>query len=86
MTTLQLPLREPLPFTQERAVALAQHLNKYEASVLIHDGNRTVNARSLLGILSLGILESKTLEFIIDGADEDAVKATLREHFSQIDA
>lgn len=84
MTTLQIPLLKPLTFTQERAVALAQHLSKYDASVLIHDGNRTVNANSLLGILSLGILESDHLEFMIDGAEEEAIRDMLQTLFSEI--
>lgn len=86
MTTLKIPLREPLTFTQDRAVALAQHLSRYDASVLIHDGNRTVNAKSLLGILSLGFFKSDTLEFMIDGAEEEAIKETLISLFSQIKA
>lgn len=86
MTTLKIPLREPFTFTQDRAVALAQHLSKYDASVLIHDGNRTVNAKSLLGILSLGFLKSDTLEFMIDGAEEEAIRESLTSLFSQIQA
>ena len=86
MITLKIPLREPLTFTQDRAVTLAQHLSRYDASVLIHDGNRTVNAKSLLGILSLGFFKSDTLEFMIDGAEEEAIKETLISLFSQIKA
>ena len=86
MTTLQIPLREPFTFTQDRAVALAQHLSKYDASVLIHDGNRMVNAKSLLGILSLGFLKSDKLEFMIDGAEEAAIREELTALFSQMNA
>jgi len=86
MTTLQIPLREPFTFTHERAVALAKQLSKYDASVLIHDGNRTVNAKSLLGILSLGYLKSDILEFLIDSAEENEIKDVLLTLFSEIKA
>ena len=86
MTTLQLPLRAPFNFTQERAISLATSLHKYETAVMIHDGNRTVNAKSLLGILSLGYIESAHLEFLIDGPEEGEVRQTLTDYFSALNA
>lgn len=85
MTTLQIPLRTPFNFTQERAVALAHLLSRYDASVMIHDRNRTVNGKSLLGILSLGYIEADTLEFLIDGVEEDRIGEVLTEFFSGLD-
>ena len=82
MITMQIPMREEYLFSQENASALAFMLSRFEASVMIHDQNRTVNAKSLLGILSLGYVQSEQLEFIIDGADENDVRAALIDHFS----
>ena len=40
---------------------------------------RRVNAKSLLGVLSLGIVKGTTINIIADGADEDAAIETLSE-------
>ena len=38
---------------------------------------RRVNAKSLLGVLSLGIVKGTTINIIADGADEDEAIETL---------
>ncbi|GEM_PF-788421 len=68
-------------FSRQTAVRLIQTLSRFDSSVLIHDGSRTVNARSLLGIVSLGYLTDNRLEFLIDGPDEEKAAAALRVFF-----
>lgn len=81
MKTVRIPLQEKIAFTQESASRLSKLLMRYESSVMIHDQNRTVNAKSLLGVLSLGYLLSDSLEFHVDGEDEEQVCAALEKHF-----
>ena len=59
MMTLKLSLKHNCPFTQETAARFAQMLSRYESSVLLCDAHRTINAKSLLGILSLAISSRK---------------------------
>ena len=44
----------------------------YQSSVWVEKGDRKVNAKSLLGVLSLGIAKGMTVTLIADGQDEDA--------------
>ena len=49
--------------------------NEYKSSIWIESDSRRVNAKSLLGILSLGIVGGTEITSIADGADEnDAVE------------
>ena len=49
--------------------------NEYNSSIWIESDSRRVNAKSLLGILSLGIVGGTEITIIADGADEnDAVE------------
>ena len=51
-----------------------QKANTYKASVWIERGDRKVNAKSLLGVLSLGIAKNMTVTLIAEGIDEgDAI-------------
>lgn len=44
----------------------------YKSSIWVEKGDRKVNAKSLLGVLSLGIAKGMTVTLIADGQDEDA--------------
>ena len=49
--------------------------NEFKSSIWIESDSRRVNAKSLLGILSLGIVGGTEITIIADGADEnDAVE------------
>ncbi len=48
-----------------------QKANCYKSSIWVEKGDRKVNAKSLLGVLSLGIAKGMTITLIADGPDED---------------
>ena len=54
------------------ATFFIQKANSYSSSVWIEKDDRKVNAKSLLGVLSLGIAKGMTVSLIADGQDEDA--------------
>lgn len=58
------------------ATFFIQKANEFKASIWIEKIDRRVNAKSLLGVLSLGIVGGTTIKIIADGADEvEAVEA-----------
>ena len=58
------------------ATFFIQKANEFKSSVWVEKEERRVNAKSLLGVLSLGILGGTSIKIIADGADEsDAVDA-----------
>ena len=61
------------------ATFFIQKANEYKASVWVEKEERRVNAKSLLGVLSLGIVGGTTIKIIADGADEqEAVDALVK--------
>ena len=61
------------------ATFFIQKANEFKSSIWVEKEERRVNAKSLLGVLSLGIVKGTTIKIIADGADEDAAIATLAE-------
>jgi phosphocarrier protein len=59
------------------ATFLIQKANEFKCSVWIEKDERRVNAKSLLGVLSLGIVQGETVNVIGDGPDEVAAVNTL---------
>ena len=53
------------------ATFFIQKANEYKASIWVEKEERRVNAKSLLGILSLGIVEGSAIRIIADGPDEE---------------
>lgn len=53
------------------ATYFIQKANEFQSSVWVEKDERRVNAKSLLGILSLGIIGGTTIRIIADGIDEE---------------
>ena len=54
------------------ATFFIQKANEFKASIWVEKEERRVNAKSLLGVLSLGIVGNTAIRIIADGADEEA--------------
>lgn len=56
------------------ATFFIQKANSYPCSIWVEKDDRRVNAKSLLGVLSLGIAKGMTITLIADGqGEEDAL-------------
>ena len=61
------------------ATFFIQRANEYKSSVWVEKDERRVNAKSLLGVLSLGIIGGTNFRIIADGPDEqEAVDALVK--------
>jgi phosphocarrier protein len=59
-----------------QATYFVQKANEFESSIWLESANRKMNAKSLLGIMSLGIITGVTVTLSAIGPDaEDAVNA-----------
>ena len=53
------------------ATFLIQKANEYKSSIWIERDERKANAKSLLGVLSLGVTKGVTVTISADGSDEE---------------
>ena len=53
------------------ATFFIQKANEFKSSIWVEKEERRVNAKSLLGVLSLGILGGTSIRIIADGSDEN---------------
>ena len=59
-----------------QATYFIQKANEFKSSIWVEKDERRVNAKSLLGVLSLGIVKGTSINLIADGPDEkEAVEA-----------
>ena len=59
------------------ATFFIQKANSYKCSIWVEKGDRRVNAKSLLGVLSLAVTQGMTITLLADGADANSAVAGL---------
>lgn len=59
------------------ATFFIQRANEFKSSIWVEKEERRVNAKSLLGVLSLGIVGGTTIRVMADGADEETAVESL---------
>ena len=68
------------------ATYFIQKANEFHSSIWVETDGRRVNAKSLLGVLSLGIIQGTTINLIADGSDEkEAVEGLIELLGSNLD-
>ena len=61
------------------ATFFIQKANSFKSSIWVEKEDRKVNAKSLLGVLSLGIAQGMTITLLADGSDEEEALVGLAE-------
>ena len=59
------------------ATFFIQNANEFKSTVWVEKEERRVNSKSLLGVLSLGIVGGTTIRIIADGPDEEEAVESL---------
>ena len=72
MITKEVKISNAIGLHARPATFFIQKANMYNSSIWVEKDDRKVNAKSLLGVLSLGIAQGMTITLIADGQDEEA--------------
>ena len=70
MISRGITIRNSVGLHARPATFFIQKANSYKSSIWVEKEDCRVNAKSLLGVLSLGIVEGMTITLIADGSDE----------------
>lgn len=69
---------------QARPAALfVQEANRFGADIFLEKDGKKVNAKSIMGLMSLAISSGVTVKLIADGADEQEAIDTLTDFINQ---
>lgn len=66
-----------VPLTRAMAAEVVQTASRFDARVMIQREQKIVNAKSMLGLLSLGLDDQKNMMLMAEGADEEAAVEAL---------
>lgn len=79
MYTQEITVNNEVGLHARPATFFIQKANEFKSSIWVEKDERRVNAKSLLGVLSLGIMGNTTIRIIAGGPDEvQAVEALVK--------
>ena len=68
---------------EARPVAmLVQVASQYESEIYVESGKKKVNAKSIMGMMTLGLDAGDSIEVSTDGSDEDAAMQAMVDYLS----
>ena len=68
---------------EARPVALlVQVASQFECSIYVEVENKKVNAKSIMGMMTLGLAPGEQVSVIADGADEEAALQSIEQYLS----
>lgn len=67
-------------FNEARPVAeIVQTASQFESSIYLISGSKRINAKSIMGMMSLGLCNNEEIEIEAEGSDEnDAINAIVQ--------
>ena len=72
MYTKDVEVKNKVGLHARPATFFIQKANEFKSSIWVEKEDRRVNAKSLLGVLSLGIMGGTTIRILAGGPDEEA--------------
>ena len=79
MVTKEIAVRCESGLHNKQATYFVQKANEFDCNIWLECGNRKMNAKSLLGIMSLGIVTGANVILTADGTDSEVAIAALEE-------
>ena len=79
MVTQEVTINNEVGLHARPATFFIQKANEFKSGIWVEKYERRVNAKSLLGVLSLGITKGTTITLLADGSDEKEAIAALSE-------
>ena len=87
MVTPEITVKNEVGLHARPATYFIQKANEFKSGIWVEKEERRVNAKSLLGVLSLGIVKGTTITLIADGVDEkeavDALTSLIESNFGE---
>ena len=71
MIKTPLDLAAVLPFSRDKATAIAREASRYECVITLQDPSVIINLKSMIGLLSMAIKGTAPIMLVCDGTDEE---------------
>ncbi len=82
MITKNITIKLPTGLEARPVALLVQVASHYESSVYVESENKRVNAKSIMGMMTLGLAAGEQVTVVVDGSDEEAAMDNIEKYLS----
>lgn len=82
MITKQITIKIPSGLEARPIALLVQVASQYDSSIYVESDNKKINAKSIMGMMSLAIASGETVTVSADGSDEEAAIENIEKYLS----
>lgn len=82
MITKKMTIKIPSGLEARPVALLVQVASQFESNIHIQCENKQVNAKSIMGMMSLGLAAGEEVEVTAEGADEEAAMEKIEEYLN----
>lgn len=83
MTRESITVRIPTEFESRPIAMLVQVAGQFQSQIYLECGTKRVNAKSIMGMMALGIDNGNVVEVEADGEDETEALEAIREYLTK---
>ena len=80
MITKTIPVGIPAGLEAHPVAMLVQVASQYESGIYIEDGSRKVNAKSIMGMMALGLGNGVDVQVTVSGEDEEQAAEAIEKY------
>lgn len=82
MISKKIIIKLPTGLEARPVALLVQVASQYESKVYVECENKRVNAKSIMGMMTLGLAAGEEVEVIVDGSDEAVAMDNIEKYLS----
>lgn len=82
MISKKIIIKLPTGLEARPVAVLVQVASQYESKVYVECENKKVNAKSIMGMMTLGLAAGEEVEVIVDGVDEAVAMDNIEKYLS----
>ena len=78
MRSFMYTIKVPVGMHARHAGLLVKETSRYQSDITLTKGDRSVNAKGILALLGLGVIQGDLVKITIEGDDEDLAATELK--------
>ena len=82
MVSKEITINIPTGLEARPVALLVQVASQYESTILIESDDKKVNAKSIMGMMGLGLIAGESVRVTAEGNDEEAALAEIEKYLS----
>lgn len=81
MQSFMYTIKVPVGLHARHAGLIVKEAKLYQSDITVSSGERSVNARHLMGLMTLGVKQGDLLRITVEGVDEDVAALKMKALF-----